>query len=257
VPLSAHEFGHVRIGNDSTLAGLGSFSRPTLPAIEARILLADAFATRIMGPAYACSALLLRLEPWRAFDGPLDRLVAKRAAVILGMLPASSEALIDPYEAVTEDLAHEWHDAVRQCGSDEQLTGDEVADLDALIEAVRNAIGLPWSLAPSNADTVREWAKCLADGRPDEVDVNEVVEAPLRYVFNAAWIARLDAGGRRQAVDTITESILAIWERLRLSLRQRQPKSHAAVRPRHRLGTPVAASARNYGRAEDAPQPSG
>ena len=78
----------------------------------ARVLLADAFATFAMGPAYACAAVLLRLDP--AYDGhryrPSD---STRARMILGVLDEMNRTSMGVYKDILQFLTQRWEDISR------------------------------------------------------------------------------------------------------------------------------------------------
>ena len=79
LPLVAHEFGHIFLR-----AELGrDFDDDSVDAAS-RLCMADAFATLTLGPAFAASAFLMRLEPSSCTT--TDPLVARRAAVIRAAL---------------------------------------------------------------------------------------------------------------------------------------------------------------------------
>jgi hypothetical protein len=225
VPLAAHEFGHVRIGNDKALSGLAAWTGMGETTTEhVRICVVDAYATRVMGPAYASAALLMRLDPWRAFEAQQGRLVAKRAAVILGMLAADPHDRVDVVEDITDQLDREWRAAVEQTGGDGELDEQEQRGVLGVINAVRDAIGVPWSLDATNWDTVEEWSESLREGRGHEIDTTAIGEDPLRYLLNAAWVARLQTTLPSE-VDTIDDACLAVWRPLEAARRGGKPKS--------------------------------
>jgi hypothetical protein len=216
VPLAAHEFGHVRIGKDASMEHLAAWDgMGGTTAEHVRILVVDAYATRILGPAYASAAVLMRLDPWRAADE--DGLIAKRAAVILGMLTPGDDVQVDAYEAVIATLETEWRDALSQCGVAVDLGEDVQAQIAAIIAAVRDTLGFPFSLAETYAGTTVEWGKLLAAGEPGQIDLEDVDEFPLRYVLNAAWLARLSNDGSK--LDTIGDATFAVWQRIEAVLR--------------------------------------
>lgn len=130
LPLTAHALGHVVISNNSDLREYVTGSRDEVDD-SLRILLADAFATLAMGPAYACACVLLRLDPFNASadrDGvPAD---AKRAFVIFEMLEKLSGQDQRAYYDLLKRLKGEWAQALLQANapvaSAEQQPGDGI-----------------------------------------------------------------------------------------------------------------------------------
>lgn len=208
LPLTAYELGSNYAASDKKVAekidALGG------DRDELFVLVADAFATYFLGPAYACAEILMRLNPAEAFNG--NRLVAKRAAVILSALRQMSESapgIEDHYAEITSRLAAEWEDALRQTGwgrpdgegivdggdargrsESLRLTDDEQAAIDRLLDAFKPLIQT-WIVSDIEAwPKVEEWATKLRCGEKLLVsDLGKLAE--LRYVLNAAWRARI------------------------------------------------------------------
>lgn len=171
------------------------------------VLVADAFATCFLGPAYACSAILMRLNPAQAFSS--DRLIAKRAATVFTVLTRMSESaggVEDHYGEITRRLAVEWSDALRQTGwagptpeeaegpspALRELTGVTVREqiaIEHLVDAFEPLV-FGWILADSKVwPEVEECAAKLRQGRAVVADLGKLNE--MRYVLNAAWRARI------------------------------------------------------------------
>lgn len=165
--------------------------------VRMHVLIADAFATYTMGPAYACAALMLRFTPAHRDDAVWD---TERAAVVLAMLRRMNAEGAGLYERVTEELATTWNQAV--------LRARAPAKLEAAAEkAVEGLVGDAWNvfrvdLRPSarypegepnegwlSAQMLAaQWSKNLQDRRA------LTTAAPLnklRDVINAAWWCRL------------------------------------------------------------------
>jgi hypothetical protein len=206
LPLTAHELGSNYADSDKKVAERvdaldGDHS-------ELFVLVADAFATYLLGPAYACAAILMRLNPAEAFCG--NRLVAKRAAVILSVLRQMSKdapGIEDHYAEITSRLAVEWADALRQTGWDgsvdadaaeaysglQRLTGlmdEEQRTIDHLLRAFKPLV-YGWIVSDIAVwPNVEELAAKLRHGQ--EVLASDLGGlAELRYVLNAAWRARI------------------------------------------------------------------
>lgn len=161
VPLFAHEVGCIFADEDSSLRsftvveakGLSADKASTtgelakaqarpgrkrMDARQARIrtYLADAFATYVMGPAYACASLLLKLDPSGAgrddHERGWDRV---RALVILDTLKRIRPE-VDPEMAdIITKLEESWNVAIEQFGPVES-TGNDPTLVEPVITRV-------------------------------------------------------------------------------------------------------------------------
>jgi hypothetical protein len=109
LPLVAHEFGHIVIEQNDALQRNCSSATGRHPSYHTR-LLADAFATYALGPAYAASAIFLRLEPGQALretdHTPSD---CMRQQVMLAMLERMDSEFGDsPFRAEIKYLNGLW-----------------------------------------------------------------------------------------------------------------------------------------------------
>lgn len=235
LPLTAYELGSNYADSDKKVAEKVNAHGGNPD--ELFVLVADAFATYFLGPAYACAAILMRLNPAEAFSG--NRLVAKRAAIILSVLLQMSKnapGVEDHYAEITSRLAVEWEAALRQTGwagavdSDAveahaglrrltALTDEEQAAIDRLLTAFEPLVSA-W-IVPDIAvwPKVEEWAVKLRNGQKLLAsDLGGPTE--LRYVLNAAWRARIAVRPPETDVDDPTElaDIAQAVERLLWSL---------------------------------------
>jgi hypothetical protein len=131
LPSTAHEFGHVIIEED--VEGLREFvsSRSYDPRAKkphsnkwnryhVYEIVADAFATYMMGPAYACAAISLRLDPLSTTD-QTHLADATRAYVIFQVLEwmnskalDQSGKLLNPYKQIIRRLKTQWNAVLRR-----------------------------------------------------------------------------------------------------------------------------------------------
>jgi len=233
LPLTAHELGHVLAEDASDL------SEPVKAANEvdgrhAPILVADAIASCAMGPAYASAAILMRLDPWRAFSEEEGALVAKRAEAILWTTERmSTESEGQPYGKIVEQLRTEWRAALEQTGEPAELSDEDKAGVVAVIEGVAAVTALKFSRGEEVWSVVVDWAQALEDGKPDVAEL--ALEGELRDVLNAAWIARLEKarkGERGSAtVDDIARHAMTLWARIKNREDAVSPGASAADRP--------------------------
>jgi hypothetical protein len=174
-----------------------------------RVLLADAFAARWMGPAYGCAALHLRFDPSAAFQG--SPCYEERAQMVLRTL--KSMATEPEHEQLLETLAGNWNDAVEQADPPEpnsapplqvvDLVHDEVLKtLDRMPGATRFT-PLFWDQAQTKYDSwkAQEGRGLLLETRPGQGE-------KIRVVLNAAWLGRIDAPGNPDLVDGIVDAAM-------------------------------------------------
>lgn len=176
---------------------------------ESRVhkFLADAFATYTMGPAYACSAILLRLDPsLGAFCGtPSD---IQRAHIILSTLTCANnnEKITKPYTEVLRQLWEYWNNAVSRVNPNGKLEPAYETWLQQLAEKFGKELGhqsfLASALYPPNGvktgwQRADQWSRGWL--KQWESTHNLIVPQPssedLRDVLNATWLCRLQIDG--------------------------------------------------------------
>jgi hypothetical protein len=159
LPLTAYEYGHVALDEMPDLSEfvheearrlleLPPGTRlddddPLLPRLaraehQLRVLMNDAFATYVVGPAYACAAILLRLDPVVASAQehihPAD---ARRANVVLGMLDRmDAESDASPYGPVIARLRGDWEQTVAAAGPAASAPSKATEDLSVALDMV-------------------------------------------------------------------------------------------------------------------------
>lgn len=173
--------------------------------------LADAFACYTMGPAYACSLVLLRFNPVTAYDED-DQHPAevRRAHIVFSMLREMDAKERDhPYQYVIGQLTNAWEgmlagarapDSLEQCDQHclevlEGLQGDFWSIFDkALIPAARypctpaDTDEGSWTVAMRWSD--QWWRDIRGSGYAKEIGQVSPTHT-LRDVLNAAWRCRL------------------------------------------------------------------
>lgn len=163
-----------------------------------RVLLADAFAAYIMGPAYASAAIMLRLNP--AFPAQRDRPAdVARAEVVLGVLHAlnARAEIPKPYTDVIKALQEAWQSAVTQAADAVELDQPASAWLQSLaaefVETVAPAFIYNRAIYPDGGwTTAQQWAAAWQEQRKKNADLNvPKPEGKLRDVLNAVWLYRL------------------------------------------------------------------
>lgn len=108
LPLAFQELGYVVVGRDDDLKEYLA-SCPEAERDAERLLLITALATKFVGPAYACSALLLRLDP--GATGEKGEMAARQVGTIIETLEASSNPEI---KHMATRLWQEWRRAAEQ-----------------------------------------------------------------------------------------------------------------------------------------------
>jgi hypothetical protein len=171
-----------------------------------RILLADALATLMAGPAYAFAALLLRLNPLatESEDGPADQ---DRATTILAVLRHMNEAppgVQPPFQATVERLEDYWRMSAAEAKDQDMqpATAAFVSPPPLDPELVRKTfryhiVGHKRALyGPEHWARARDWGTIwrnrLEEGRRLELPERDRNEH-IREAINAVWHARVDA----------------------------------------------------------------
>ena len=198
LPLTAHELWHlgrrseanqidesganeVNSIMDDILDVLGEEKRAKLKQIaghnwnnpELQRCLGDVFAVHVMGPAFACAAISLVLDPH-------ETECQQRALSILSALDADNE-----YSEMHKLLDIQW----RQASKDSMATKLQYADwIDALLEYLNSRPTSKFYL--ERWKQVRKpWCDALLN---DEVEKLDVERTDLRHALTAAWKARLE-----------------------------------------------------------------
>lgn len=211
--------------------------RKCIDARQARIraYLADAFATYVMGPAYACASLLLKLDPSGAgLDDQERGWDHVRARVILDTLKRIRPE-VDPEMAdIIATLEESWRVASERFGPAES-TGNDPALVEPVItqaietlrrlEQVRDEpIGFDdhaWGRAKRHADQVfanlhdpgNVTGAETAGGTPPSEQASGDISLPL--VLNAAWYQRVARPDPRTTAAIARQVREEIWPNLR------------------------------------------
>jgi hypothetical protein len=176
-------------------------------ASRVRKLAADAFATYTMGPAYACSAIYLRLNPTLkpSGDTPSD---AERARVVLNMLEwmnSRASPTNQPYAWVIDRLCKAWQSVLQQSNENCELSASEEEYIRVFTHSFAENV-CPQRLTrraiyPSESwNNVSTWSTHWRSQQKDGIQftIPEATEAKIhdvkiRDVLNAVWSYRLEA----------------------------------------------------------------
>lgn len=236
IPLTAHALGQVLVGKNTALMDyVKQHAQDKQAQNHLQSLLADAFATYVMGPAYACAAVMLRFNPVQACtdqaDHPAD---AKRAHMVFTMLQRMNEQkeYNQPYEHILHEvLEPEWQEALRQvrppaAAADQagdappavaavvQLSEDEQKQLNAHFDYIANYLDktVYVSYKASDLATTKELLGKLI--KNPKLEDKELVglqgEESLRNVYNAAWVYRVEHPDKSKDIQTAARRLLTV-----------------------------------------------
>jgi hypothetical protein len=215
LPIVAHEFGHF-LGPELRENQNGGFAYPfqamlkradenrpskwPLPhSTEWHYLhehFADLFATYSLGPAFATSFILLRLNPVDAFqDSPTHPSHAKRVHSIFWMLERMDQAagrLMRPYKTLIVMLRELWEQGLQEVGNARHLSDAEIGLLESKLNELSDLL---------TRTTPTQLSFRLSDWQRSQT-VAEVLlsewwapgghsDASRRDLLNAAWLSRL------------------------------------------------------------------
>jgi hypothetical protein len=159
-----------------------------------RELFSDLFAVYALGPAYACSCILLRFDPQddtACEDGDTHPSHGKRVHTILrGLREMSNTTEGDPYEKIINNLKVLWDWNLKRAGHEKCLDEKEIPPSNALFFRF---YALLTKFAPTvqylGWDRAVELSKGLALDRKPEALLKET--DAISDVLNAAWLWRL------------------------------------------------------------------
>jgi hypothetical protein len=240
LPLAAHELGHVvAVGRIAPL--LEKESAAGFDKYHIQLCFADAFATFVIGPAYACAAILMRFDPLAAINPEDKRLMLKRAECVLRMLEGMNKAAgqTNPYGGIIQRLRAEWQDAVDQAAANlsedplqelegSALTEDEISHVCRVANFMTTTFGKGRGFPYTGWRVSSEWAKKLAADGGASIQPGRL-EIDLRYVPNAAWRLRLDMDGFEDLSQS-AQAAVDLWNRLSRQLNE-EPEGWGPVVP--------------------------
>lgn len=217
LPLAAYELGKLVASQDTALKEkvMNTAAAKPLPPATVEAALGDAFATYAVGPAYACAAIMMRLNPRASMPGgpPIDDM---RARVIFAMLKLANTHAgqgID-FDNAVEPSVTAWNEALEESGA--------VAGADAVPTTVADIF---WKWADSAYVTAKyqpqAWliAQRLSaalerriNQEPPAADDPMTIAAgstDVRDMLNAAWLHRLR---HPNTADAASDAVLALWQ---------------------------------------------
>jgi hypothetical protein len=153
------------------------------------MLLVEALATAVIGPAYAWSALLMRVHPQQGYD-LIERL---RRDTVVGTLESLK---VERHEAARKDLLQSEWDALLASVGGAPSNGLHQA-LAEIVPPIIDGVLARVSFRLRDADwaLIERLADKLTETRPAVTVLQEISEEhfrpQLRHLLNAGWVARL------------------------------------------------------------------
>jgi len=228
LPIVAHEFGHYlgpelqesaggkRVYPFQVMLEAADEERPAywpLPHTKAWYHLnehfADLFATYSLGPAFACSFILSRLNPIHAHSEQATHPThAKRVHSVFWMLEEMNRlgGFQKPYRGLIDALQSLWEESLKESGQEISLPDAEVSRQEGRLAELHDL--LERTTPPQLAYQIGDWqrSQVIDDAlraphwEPAGVDLGE---GSRRDVLNAAWLGRLrlDGGSDWEAMD--------------------------------------------------------
>ena len=202
LPFAFHEFGHVVADETKDFQDfLKEQDSDEQRKSHLNELFADAFATYMLGPAYACASILLRFDPSTAYEEEEEHRAsyAKRVYFILETLKKMDASLAGsglfargPYEDIIHKLQDAWEIALKGARPSDGLTEEDKDLLDLLFTKIYEILDFEvlvmydderWTIAQGLSGQ-------LLKDKPASEKLTGREE--LRDVPNAAWHCRLN-----------------------------------------------------------------
>jgi hypothetical protein len=148
LPLAAHEFGHLVAQEQRELGIDGVYDQLVaeeiaaareVPIAHARELFADVFATYALGPAYPCTAILLRFSPLDADTADADATHPNDGKRVVAMLEAlrwlseTDASVSSPYHQIASLLERAWHESAQAAQRSADIDEDQRGNLTFLV----------------------------------------------------------------------------------------------------------------------------
>jgi hypothetical protein len=220
LPIMGHEFGHYLVNERagisfpylfSDILGsenlAGSKGDPNWLILDEQF--ADLFAVYALGPAYACSCILLEFDPRQALLAQVGHpSYAERAFFMLAALQKLQEGdNTGPFDWVISQLSADWTQALQALGlnpiTQNNALKQRLESMYAVIDNPANQLAgarfssLDWSRAKKLCCNLTEIGQQAAYAGKDAIrqQIKTLVSAAnpfsMPVVFNAAWWGRL------------------------------------------------------------------
>lgn len=226
LPVSAHEFGHFVAGRLNVGRPGGSHSLPFQEYKEGfkrqhadrgdewmfylEEYFADVFATFALGPAYACTCLLLRFGPVSAHDenDKQHPSYAKRAYAILQTLRRmSQEKDAQELKTAADALGEFWNQALTSAGQsttvpEEEFVGGLVSNFYEMLKS-----GAPGARF-NRWETAKKQCPWVENGKlPDGI---QAADLKISDLLNTAWLCRMTPGTNS---GVLSDNVITMYRR--------------------------------------------
>lgn len=206
LPIAGHEFGHLvgqelrelkpdgyRYPFEEILQREGQTNRQNVHFLREHF--ADLLAIYAMGPAFACTCILLRFDPGEAYkDGREHPSYAKRVYFILKALERMDEAegMWQSYRGIIEYLRGLWQESLVAVRQPESLDQDTIVQLNDWLEELYDVL-LDTYLSPHVRYSGWHRAQRLSIELMSDRGAARMLEGDdtLPDVLNAAWLCRI------------------------------------------------------------------
>lgn len=203
LPFAFHEFGHVVANETKDFQDfLKEQDSDDQRKSHLNELFADAFATYMLGPAYACASILLRFDPRTAYEEEEHRAsYARRVYLILETLKKMDATLAGsgpfakgPYEDIIHKLQDAWTSALKGARSSGRLADEDKNLLDSWFTEIYDILDSEVLIMYEGWSTAETLSGELLKAKPASKKLTGREE--LRDVPNAAWHCRLYKASR-------------------------------------------------------------
>jgi hypothetical protein len=205
LPATAYVLGH-EVMTEQPVAELvegrmASWAREDVARRHVPVLIAEAFAAFLMGPAYGHAAIRLRFDPSRAYDeDPQRPAEASRAYVVLKTLSTMSAYKERAWEVQVTRLLDQWDGAVA-AAAPKGAPPDAAASLDELVSEAVDHFAIMLNINAQYGPPAWRLAERLYERWREEAEASEALDAltseppesfvTARDVLNAAWLMRV------------------------------------------------------------------
>jgi hypothetical protein len=199
LPQAAYLFGHVVL-DQKKLNGLKWIEELSVNeklVRQLKDLTAVGLATCIMGPAYACAAIMFGFDPKNAYiDNDQHMADAKRAYTVFAILDYMDK---NAYSTIVEKMGEYWKTALKSHDQQVELKRGDKTQMDNWIKPMwqnlEDILGRPRAIYPAVEEegwsVAQAWQKTYEDkGTWKSIEPSGTEQ--LRDVFNASWLCRID-----------------------------------------------------------------
>ncbi len=202
-------------------------------------ILSDIIATYLMGPAYACAAILMHFNPVSAYEEKEGHIAhAKRAYAIIHMLNWMNDQHDEkPYSNIIEKLTLEWTSALKQAKQPEDMNENDRTLLDMWMTEISNKGVIRKGLGIYSPFTLKSWWRSQ---EISELIDNEKIENykpqatdNLIQVLNAAWFSCIHNPDKLERIEEYAHHVWDNWNNWK---EKTKPPTYGPASPSRRGG---------------------